>query len=559
MSEFTTLEQQLEQLGRELGTDSRHADVVVQRAVTIASQAKRNVPTPTRRSMRWRIPAALAASIAVCIGIWWWTRPTPLYARMLAALAEARTVHASGWTRQIVRMWPLEKAAADHGDEAEDKKFELEAWYWTAPDGTPRAYERQGPLVVVRRGGEMKEYQPDADLTFISEGGYSKDRVEEFGQVAQYLTALQRSSLTKEELGRRLENGRWLRGIRHIEGDRVEDIWIDEEASLPVRISTQRRASGEQVAEISFTINEPVPGEIMSYEVPKTKFVRHGGGSGVNDQWRQHVAEIGNRLQTEPIAVRIAILPRVDGRAFANQWALLTPDGHHRVVPLDIDQYQPMTPSYFIHFHAATGEEERRHGTWRLAKELHDIKWPRADLVHEADVPWQEWVQFALNHFGLEYVDQTENRTIWIAQHDGRELKRWPQTKPPVPYIVEGGVVKKGRVKPGIGHKLGPVTLRELFDDFNSMIDRHDLAADKPWIIDETELPAPPRYDESKHGTPREYRKNVESQFYVATDSPWFVGHESIELTRDWYKKEFGITFKEEVRPVTVHVIRRTK
>jgi hypothetical protein len=478
---------------------------------------------------------------------------------MLAALAEARTVHVTGWTRQIVRKWPLEKPVSLQGDELENEKFDMEAWYWTAPDGTPRSYERQGPVVAIRRGGEMKEYQPDADLTFIYEGGYTKDRVAEFGQLAAYLTALQRPSLTKEELGRRLEDGRWVRGIRHIEGDRIEDIWIDEQASLPVRVSTQRRASGEQTMELEFTINEPVPGEIISYEPPNTKYVRHGGGSSVNDQWRQHVAEIGRRLQAEPISGRIAILPREDGRTFANQWALLTPDGKYRVRPLDVDQYQPMTPSYFIHFHTAPQEGGRGYGTWRLAKELHDIELPRADLVYEANVPWEEWVQFALDHFGLEYVDVIENRTMWIAKHDCRQLKPWQQVKPPVPYVVEGGVEKKGYVRPGIGHVLHPVTMKELFTDFNQMIDRNDLAADKPWIIDETGLPAPPRYDETQHGTPREFRENVESRFYVATDSPWFVGHESIEMARAWYEKEFGITFKEELRPVTIHVIRRKK
>ena len=559
MSDFTTLEQQLEQLGRELGTDSRHADAVVRRAALVASRAKCDVAPSTRRPIRWRIPAALAASVAVCVGTWWWSRPATLYARMLAALADARTVHATGWTRQLVRKWPLEKAAAPRGEDAHDERYDMEAWYWTTPDGTPSSYERQGPVVVVRRGGELKEYQEDADLTFIYEGGYSKDRVAEFGQLAEYLTALQRSSLTKEELGRRLEEGRWVRGIRHIEGDRVQDIWIDEEASLPVRISTQQRASGKQVMQLEFTINEPVPGEIMSYEPPKTKYVRHGGGSGVNEEWRKHVAAIGHRLQAEPISGRVAILPREDGRTFANQWALLTPDGKYWVRPLDIDQYQPMTPSYFVDFHAAPKDGGRGYGTWRLAKELHDIELPCADLVYEADVPWQEWVQFVFNEFGLEFVDQIENRTIWIAKHDGRKLKPWQEVNPPVPYIVEGGVEKKGVVRPGIGRWLVPATLRELFDDFNQMIDRFDLAADKPWISDETGLPAPPSYDESKHGTPREYRDNIKSQFYVATDVPYFVGHESLQMARDWYEKEFGITFKEEIRPVTVHVIRRKK
>ena len=89
------------------------------------------------------------------------------------------------------------------------------------------------------------------------------------------------------------------------------------------------------------------------------------------------------------------------------------------------------------------------------------------------------------------------------------------------------------------------------------MIDSQDLAADKPWIIDATGLPAPPKYDKSAHGTAAEYRKNViEPKFLVATDAPYFVGVESLEMAKTWYEKEFGITFHEEHRPVTVHVVR---
>ena len=109
----------------------------------------------------------------------------------------------------------------------------------------------------------------------------------------------------------------------------------------------------------------------------------------------------------------------------------------------------------------------------------------------------------------------------------------------------------------GIGHLLRPLPLHQLFTHFNRLIDQKDLAADKPWIVDETGLPQPPPYDKSKHGTQREYWQNViEADYLVATDSPWFVGQESLQMARDWYQKEFGITFEEVEQSVTVHVIR---
>ena len=48
------------------------------------------------------------------------------------------------------------------------------------------------------------------------------------------------------------------------------------------------------------------------------------------------------------------------------------------------------------------------------------------------------------------------------------------------------------------------------------------------------------------------------AKYFVATDSPWFRGdEESFRMGRQWYAKEFGVTFKEETRPMTIHVVRR--
>ncbi|MEX2122133.1 MAG: hypothetical protein WD847_21315 [Pirellulales bacterium] len=551
-----SLEQQLEQLGRELGDSAG----LTERVMARLAQQENKLPVQPARSprRRWRWPAAavLAASVAVCVGAWWLSRPTTLYARMIIALAQANTVHASGWTRHIVRKWPLEDPLEQPGGGNPDQKYPLDIWYWTEADGTPRGYERAGPVILVRHGGDYKEYQADTDLMYVVDGSSDgKDKVAEFGRLATYLTALERPSLTKHELGLRRENGRWVRGIQHIEGNRIEEIWIDEKTSLPARLLRKAKDTGLQMMELTFTVDEPIPETVAEFDPPNTRYVRFSGGGKGNEQWRQHVAEVGRRLEMKPIDGRIAILPREQGRTFSNQWSMMTPDGTYWLRPLDRDQYAPMTLAGFVGQHAATEGGERRHGTWRLAKQLRDIELPRADLVHEADVPWQEWVPFVLNHFGLEFIEQVEHRTIWIAKHDGRELKPWQEVKPPAPYVIEGGVEKKGYVKPGIGMAVGPTTLQELFSTFNRQMG--DLDADKPWIIDETGLPMPPPYSERQHGPRRAYREEVLPSYYVATDVPWFAGRESIEMARQWYAKEFGIRFTEKVRPVTVHVIRR--
>jgi hypothetical protein len=557
MNDHQFLEEQLEQLGRELAGSADFSQRVMTRVVDRQPIALNSPQMKPRSRSRWQAPLAIAASVILCVGVWWLARPANLYARMMAALAEAKTLHVTGWTRHIPRKWPLEGTPTlNLADRWPDGKYPVEMWHWTEPDGTTRSYERFGPVILVRRGGDSKEYQEDADLTWIYEGGYAKDQVAELGGMAQYFTTLERPSLKKDDLGTREEAGRRQRGIRHTERGRVEELWIDEATNLPARLIRKQSVDAEPMLDLTFKADQPVPATIANYTPPATKLVRYGGGNRTNDAWRQHVAELSERLQSQPLSGRIAIWPRSTGRRFANQFAHLTADGKYWIRPLDLDEHFPLSLENFIQNGVATGDGERRPGSWRIPKELHDMQFPRADLIHVADMPWQEWVQFALGKLGLEFVDQVETQKVWIAKHDGQPLKPWHQTKPPVPYVIEGGKEKKGYVKPGIGHMLRPVTLQELFAGFNGMIDR-DFGADKPWIVDQTNLPAPPPYDEAKHGTRREYREKVVSQFLVATDSPWFVGHESIDMARQWYAKEFGITFTEETRPVTVHVIRR--
>jgi len=214
-----TIEDQLSQLGDELASTSDFS-----RRVMIRIAERTGEGPPTARTVAqvqqspWLAPALLAASVLICVGVWWLSRPTPLYARMLAALAEAKTVHVTGWTRHIARKWPLEgKPAMNLAARWPDGKYPIEMWHWTEADGTTRSYEQTGPVILVRHGGDSKEYQEDADLTWIYEGGYSKDRVEEYGGLGEYFAALQRLTLKNEDLGTREEAGRKLRGVRHSE------------------------------------------------------------------------------------------------------------------------------------------------------------------------------------------------------------------------------------------------------------------------------------------------------------------------------------------------------
>jgi hypothetical protein len=163
-------------------------------------------------------------------------------------------------------------------------------------------------------------------------------------------------------------------------------------------------------------------------------------------------------------------------------------------------------------------------------------------------------MQTVLAHHGLEFVDVVEPRTVWVAHHDGGTR---PPADPPVPYVVQNGVERKGLVRPGIGFRLAPVTLKTLFEDFNTL-QAHDATGKSIVIDDQTGLPQPPPFNAAVHGTFKNYWQTVvEPKYVAATDSPHFRGPDSLEMARTWYRDKLGITFTEETRPMTVHVVQR--
>ena len=44
---------------------------------------------------------------------------------------------------------------------------------------------------------------------------------------------------------------------------------------------------------------------------------------------------------------------------------------------------------------------------------------------------------------------------------------------------------------------------------------------------------------------------------YVSSASPYWQGEEIIDMARQWFKEQFGVTFTEETRPMTVYSVQR--
>ncbi|MEZ6138169.1 MAG: hypothetical protein R3C53_25065 [Pirellulaceae bacterium] len=548
MSKPRQITDRLDQVGQEL----RNRPSIVDGVMTDIECGLITVRGHQSGFLRTMVGLAAAACTLIAVGTWL-AQPASLYAQTVAALAKVKSVHVEGWTSQVVRSWPLEQPR-----EQPDDKIPMDGWYWY--DGeVPASHEQLGPVVRCRRGGRLQEYQQDVDLLFVADGA-SKDKIESFSGLERYLQLLQQEGVKSDDLGQRTEAGHDLHGVRINRGGVSTEYWFDVDSHLPFRMSQLRSSDeGERTAfELSFSYGEQVPESIVAYVPPNAKNLRHGfGHDGQQLAWNQHVQDVGLRLDEHPINGRVTILPRQKQQTYSYQFIKLTPDGKYWVLPLDHDQYSPLTVKNFINLRVQHGGPDRAPETWRVEGDLLDVTFPRADLIFEKDTPWGEWVQSALNQIGLEYADVTEERMFWVAKHDGRKLRPWQEVTPPVPYVIEGGKTKPGLVRPGIGFKQLPVTMHDLLADFNRIQNNH-YTADHPIIIDRTELPEAPRWNREEYASWDEFKAAVNyDQYYVASDSPWFSGSESRQMARDWYEKEFGVTMTEEQRPMTIHVIRR--
>ncbi|MEM9825238.1 MAG: hypothetical protein AAF958_01555 [Planctomycetota bacterium] len=495
----------------------------------------------------------MAACVVLAVAFWS-SQNRSLYAQTTRALDRVQTIHVTGWTTRLVRKWPLEAP----GKSTADQRHVIDSWYWY-DEGTPVSHERMGPLILTRDGKEFKEFQSDADLIFISEPN-AKDYVERFTSMQEFFHLLQQENTDVQALGMRADQGRQLRGLRLSRSSGVTDAWFDVATNLPIQVSMMGYNGNAKaiLTQLDFAYDQPIPPSTLAYQMPAASQIRYGYGKSEQEViWDRHVQNLDRQLANDDSDEPIRIIPRASGRSFSFQYQKPTPSGKYQVLPLDCNQYRPLTVRDFIARSVSTSEGERAVWTWRLDREQHDCEFPRADLVFKTGTPWQQWVQFALRSLELEYVDREETRTFWIAEHDGRELQSWENVHPPVPYIVEGGEVQHGLVRTGIGRGLKHVTLSRLFLDFNRD-QNHYLTASGRIIIDQTGLPTPPVWDRKEYSTFQEFADAVDyNQHYFASDSPTFYGKGSSQMARDWYEKEFGITFREEQRPVTVHVIGR--
>ncbi len=482
------------------------------------------------KSRTGRLSTAAFIAIAISVAIGYFGGSTngtnAVYAAAMKALQNVKTVHVSGWTtclRPHIREELLDTST----------RYTVEVWEWVTEDGEYRRYSRDGHVTSWDDGDRLYGYDEHDDTLYIRESPAHKTHIEYFQSVLSLLSRLKDKGLEVTEIGTRTINNRPAKGWRVVESDyRREDFWLDAQTNLVLEINAHILDQGQlkQLRHGACTYDQDVPANIRDYVPPVADNVNYSQELDPTfRRWNARLREIAAYYQQRPLPETMELLPRESEENFRRHprgWLRgITDATGHRVWPVQSTLEDFLRPNV------------RPCGSVRVSEELRTMKLSY-DLVAKGEHTPRERADFVLNALGLEIAEVIEQRKVWVAHQDGRALKPWQEVMAP----VSRGDAR--HTMPGMASGRGRTTVRELFEGFAYYQDHH-LSADKIIIIDETGLPSDPQEGESP------------GSVAVSSVSPYWQGDESIAIARKWFEEQFGITFTEQTRPMTVHVVRK--
>ena len=480
-----------------------------------------------------KLATAAVIVIAMLIGINYFGGSidgnSAVYAAAMKALQNVNTVHISGWT---TRLRPKYSSVLDEPSHTL-KQYPLEIWEWMTENGEYRIYKRQGPITLWDDGERNYEHNEHTDLLYISKSVahiVAKD-FQHFQSVTNRLNQLKDKGIKVTDLGTRVIGNRRTKGLRAERDNKQEDIWLDSQTSLMLENNGYIFEEGQwrQWRHGELTYNQNIPANIRAYVPPDTKNVQYSWDIAPRfEKWHLHLRKIAAYYQQHPLPETMELLPRQSDEK--------------------IDAYSPgrlpditnTTRQWVLAIQSSLGDFLRTRikpsGSLRVPKDLWEIKLNH-DLITSNKFTQRQRVDFVLDKLGLEIIEITEQRNVWAAHYDGSPLKPWREVKAPVPNP------QNVPSRPGMASTFGPTSMKQLFDAFAYWQD-YNLTANKVIIVDETGLPSeppvPPRQESA-----------------VSSESPYWGGDESIEIAKKWFKEQFGVTFTEETRLMTVYLVRK--
>lgn len=292
------------------------------------------------------------------------------------------------------------------------------------------------------------------------------------------------------------------RARQHIAED-VERSFVNAARIVVPHLSEKARLTVEQI------------NEILGIDIKNDETFRHytywdwdpAYEKPIYKNWERHLGELAEYYMMHPLPEKMEILKREKDEEFGVRFTKMPGIETHYAEPLRRKLHAYI---YYYKYPASAGR-------LRIEADVADIQLQH-DLVYKAGIEQPEKIEFVLDYFGLEAVEVNEPRRVWVAKYDGRKLKDFKEVKTPgkLMAMTSGGF--------------------DLDYLFRSVMDHQnrDVQAKGPIIIDETGITEK-----------------------VALECPSFEGPEGLDTARKWFAEEMGITFIEQVRTMTIYVIRK--
>jgi len=452
-----------------------------------------------------------------------------VYAAMIEALKDVQTVHITGWTHtpsqsyRSVQDTPLDKSIT----------YPIETWEWTSDQGQYRLFDKQGPIAVWDDGDRRYEYQAQHDRLYIGKTrAATRPLSEQYQSVTPDIESFKKRGRNLVELGTRKSEGKDLKGFKVEYKNTRREIWIDAETNLFVenKVFVKQDGQWDLRRHRNITYDDTVPDHIRGYTPPQTSNIEYDWNIAPRfEAWHLRLKAITAYYQQHPLPETMELLPRQSEEQIQAYGG-----GRLEGITDKTGFWATPTQGSLADF---LRSKITPNGALRVPKDLQALKLNHDLITHNSHTPVQR-AEFVLDALGLELVEVQEERTVWVAHYNGQTLKPWDQVVAPVP---------RGDARatyPGMDFSSNPTTLETLFESFAYYQD-YDLQADKIMIIDETGLPATPEPGQS------------EKTVAVSSANPFWKGRESVDMARKWFQTQFGITFTEETRLMTVYEVQQ--
>lgn len=251
------------------------------------------------------------------------------------------------------------------------------------------------------------------------------------------------------------------------------------------------------------------------------------------ESWRSHVSEVAEIYRTHPLPDEIEMVPSIEpfdpsGRSYATP---LPEHNGYSVVRFG-NNWNDLAPNI-----AVSMQWERLFV--RVAEELNNETF-NYTVVYNDSLSGKDRYEWLLDARNAEIVDIPTHRTVWVAEYDGRPLPYWREVKP-----LDASHIRPRADSRGGGTHTNITSLLGAFSNVLNQGPQWTLTDDTVIIIDETGLPTKPAENQTW------------GSICLTYEYAFWSGKEGIQLAKEWFKENFGITFREEKREIIVHEIRR--